>query len=145
LRDSDTHRRASVAAAESVPRNDALTAAEEILSLVTDEMQVEDASLLADPALFSRLRETGIDESAYLSVAHQIWKLVGGAQDDEGAEAIADATRRCLGESQKVGASQGRLLGALRRAAKMEADPPLLPKTLTDHALALLQEVQENQ
>jgi hypothetical protein len=128
-----------------VPRNDALTAAEEILSLVADEMQVEDASLLADPALFSGLREAGIDENSYLSVANQIWKLVGGAQDDEGAEAITDATRHYLGESQKVGASQGRLLGALRRAAKMEAEqPPLLPKTLTDRALSLLQEDQEN-
>jgi predicted glycosyltransferase len=144
LRDPDAHRRASVAAAESVPQNDALTAAEEILSLVTDRMQVEEASLLADPALFVGLRESGIEESLYLSVAHQIGKLVDGAQDDERAEAIASATRHCLGESQKMGASQGRLLGALRRAAKIDGSVPVSPETLTGRALSLLQEDQEN-
>jgi predicted glycosyltransferase len=144
LRDPDAHQRASVAAATSVPRNDALTAAEEILSLVADPMQVEDASLLADPALFVGLREAGIDEGLYLNIAHQIWKLVGGARDEEGAEAIAGATRHYLQESVPLGASQGRLLGALRRAAKIDVDTALLPETLMERALSLLQEDQEN-
>ena len=142
LRDPETNRRASAAAAAFVPRNDALTAAEEILSLVADRMQVEDASLLADPSLFAGLGDDGIDEVSFLTIAHQIWKLVEGAGDDEGAEAIADATRRYLRESQKTGVSQGRLLGALRRAAKIEAET-VLPASLTDRALILLQEDQE--
>ena len=143
LRDPETHHRASLAAAASVPRNDALLAAEEILSLVADRMQVEDASLLADPAFFVAAQQAGLDESLYLSTVHQIWKLRGGAGDDDGAEAIAYAARRYLGESQRAGMSQGRLLGALRRAAKVESEGTLSPETLITGAIAFLYEEQE--
>ena len=143
LLDPEVHRRASAAAAASVPRNDALTAAEEILSLVADRMQVEDASLLADPAFFVAAQQAGLDEAVYLSTAHQIWKLRGGAHNDDGAEAIAHATRRYLRESQIAGVSQGRLLGALRRAAKAETESALAPETLVDRAIAFSHEEQE--
>jgi UDP-N-acetylglucosamine--N-acetylmuramyl-(pentapeptide) pyrophosphoryl-undecaprenol N-acetylglucosamine transferase len=146
LRNSEVRRKASESAAASVPRNDALTAAEEILALIADEVDVEDASLLADPSLFVPLTGTGIDEATYLVFAHQIRKLLGGVQDDERAEAIATATRTYLGESLLLGVSQGRLLGVLRRAAKLdaEAETPLTPETLTEHALSLLKEDLEN-
>ncbi|MES2463455.1 MAG: UDP-glucosyltransferase [Armatimonadota bacterium] len=145
LWDGDAHRVASEVAARFVPKNHALQAAEEILSLVADPMDVEDASLLADPEFFVMAQQAGIDEGRYMSIAHQIAKLVGGVQDEDGAEAIAGATVGYLRESQKLTVSPGRLLGALRRAAKTNAgDTPLLPETLTENALSLLQDDEEN-
>ncbi|MBC8102995.1 MAG: hypothetical protein H7Z41_10455 [Cytophagales bacterium] len=121
LLEPEVQRRASEAASRFVPGNDALSAASEILSLTVDRLLVEDAALLADPALlFSALEdvanETG--EADFLAVAHQVWNLVGGANDEDGAAAITEATCRCLRESEKLGVSRGRLLGALRRSAK---------------------------
>jgi UDP-N-acetylglucosamine--N-acetylmuramyl-(pentapeptide) pyrophosphoryl-undecaprenol N-acetylglucosamine transferase len=73
------------------PRNGALAAAEEILSLVFPRERLEEASLLCDPGLLFAAAQRGGSEETLLKAAAKRWKEEPGPHTSDDAEALFSA------------------------------------------------------
>jgi len=114
----DTRERSAAAAFRLLPRNHALSAAEEILSLVVDRNRVEEAALLVEPGPLFAAERGGIPERDLLQVAALILAKTAGARDAGHAEASVTAGMHLLRHLLDHGAGVRHALSALKKTER---------------------------
>ena len=130
--------RCAAAARGLVPRNDALDAAEEILSLAVDRERVEAASLLVDPGALFAAEQAGIGEDDLLQASVRVAARATDAPDAGAAEAAVEAALSLLCGAAERGHATRRALAVLKKV-----EPCPTPESVAARALELLEHETE--
>jgi hypothetical protein len=114
----DVRAQHAAAATRLLPRNHALSAAEEILSLVVDRDRVEDATLLVEPGTLFAAEQDGIPERDLLQVAALILAKTIANRDAGYAETSVDAAGNLLRHLRDHGAATRHAVSAVKKSER---------------------------
>lgn len=114
----DVQARHAAAATRLLPRNHALSAAEEILSLVVERDRVEDASLLVEPGTLFAAEQGGIPERDLLQVAALILAKTTASRDADYAETSVAVAEHLLRYLRDHGAAGRHAISAVKKSER---------------------------